>query len=69
MLLVGLGVTALLALAGIASHGRPLARSHGGGPTLAFWEYLFTTVVIVAVAAFLITANLILKRVAPWASV
>jgi putative spermidine/putrescine transport system permease protein len=27
------------------------------------------TIVIVAVAAFLITANLILKRVAPWASV
>jgi ABC-type spermidine/putrescine transport system permease subunit I len=27
------------------------------------------TIVIVAVAVFLITANLILKRVAPWASV
>ena len=27
------------------------------------------TIVIVAVGAFLITANLILKRVAPWASV
>lgn len=67
LLLVGLGITALLALAGIASHGRPLARSHGGGPTLAFWEYSFTTVLIVAVAIFLVVAYAVLsQRPGPW---
>jgi hypothetical protein len=67
LLLVGLGVTALLAVAGIASHGRPLASSHGGGPTLAFWEYLFTTVVIVAVAILVVVAYAVLsRRLVPW---
>jgi Domain of unknown function (DUF4129) len=56
LLLLGLGVTALLVLAGIASHGRPLALSKGGGPTVAFYEYSFTTLLIAGAAIFLVVA-------------
>jgi hypothetical protein len=67
LLVVGLGVTALLALVGIASHGRPLASSHGGGPTLAFWEYSFTTVLIVFAAIVLVVVFAVLsQRPGPW---
>ena len=53
---LGLGVTALLVLAGIASRGRPLSSSPaGGGPQASFFDYVYTTIVIVAVAAFLVT--------------
>jgi len=46
-----LGVVALLALAGIASHGRPLAGTHrGSGPTATFFDYVFTTIVLFAIA-------------------
>lgn len=45
-----LGVTALLVVAGIASHGRPLAGTRGGGPTATFFDYVFTTIVLVAIA-------------------
>ena len=47
---LGLAVAALLALAGVASHGHPLTGSRGEGPTAAFFDYVFTTVVLVAVA-------------------
>ena len=50
---LALGVVALLALAGIASHGRPLAGSHGSGPTATFFDYVFTTIVLIAIAVFL----------------
>jgi len=43
------GVTALLVLAGIASHGRPLSGSPGRGPTATFFDYVFTTIVLFAV--------------------
>ncbi|MGZ8716342.1 MAG: DUF4129 domain-containing protein [Gaiellaceae bacterium] len=56
LLLLGLGVTALLAVAAIASSGRPLARSQGAGPSTIFFDYVFTTIVIVFVAMTLIVA-------------
>ncbi len=46
-----LAVSGLLAVAALASHGRPLSRSHGSGPTTTFFDYVFTSIVIVAVAA------------------
>jgi hypothetical protein len=48
LLPLALGVTALLVLAGIASHGRPLSASHGSGPTATFFDYVFTTIVLFA---------------------
>jgi hypothetical protein len=49
LLPLGLAVTVLLALAGIASHGRPLAGSRGRGPTASFFDYVATTLVIFAI--------------------
>src|SRR5258708_3850069 len=49
LLPLGLAVTVLLALAGIASHGRPLAGSRGRGPTATFFDYFATTLVIFAI--------------------
>ena len=43
---LGLAVTALLVLAGIASHGRPLSGGRGRGPTSTFFDYVATTLVI-----------------------
>jgi hypothetical protein len=54
LLLLGLGVTALLAVAAIASGGRPLSASRGRGPSASFFDYVFTSIVIVAVAITLI---------------
>jgi len=49
VLLLGLGVTALVVLAGAASRGRPLAGSAGGaGPSATFFDYSFTTLVVLA---------------------
>jgi hypothetical protein len=49
LLPLGLAVALLLALAGIASHGRPLAAGgRGAGPTATFFDYVATTLVIVA---------------------
>jgi hypothetical protein len=48
LLPLGLAVTVLLALAGIASHGRPLAGSRGRGPSATFFDYVATTLVIFA---------------------
>jgi hypothetical protein len=45
-----LGVTALLALAALASRGHPLGGARrGSGPTPAFFDYTFTTIAIVFV--------------------
>src|SRR3954453_19874286 len=53
---LGLLVAALLAAAGIASHGRPLSSSHRGtGPTATFFDYVATTLVLAA-AVFLFVA-------------
>jgi hypothetical protein len=54
LLLLGLGVTVLLALAAIATSGRPLSASRGTGPSASFFDYLFTTIVIVAIAMTLV---------------
>jgi hypothetical protein len=48
-------VTALLAVVAIAAHGRPLdssSRGHGGLPG-SFWDYTYTTIVILAVPILL----------------
>lgn len=50
MLPLALAVAGLLAVAALASHGRPLTASHGTGPTAGFFDYVFTTIVLVAVA-------------------
>ncbi|HKD94226.1 MAG TPA: DUF4129 domain-containing protein [Gaiellaceae bacterium] len=45
---LALGVTLLLAIVAIASRGRPLRSGGGrGGLPLSFWDFSFTTVVIV----------------------
>jgi Domain of unknown function (DUF4129) len=49
LLPLGVAVTVLLALAGIASHGRPLAGGRGRGPTATFFDYVATTLVIFAI--------------------
>lgn len=48
-------VTLLLAVVAIAARGRPLGSGGGGhgGLPLAFWDYVFTTVVILVVPLFL----------------
>ncbi len=50
LLPLGLAVTVLLAAAGLASHGRPLSRSRGGGPSATFFDYVFTTIVLASIA-------------------
>jgi uncharacterized membrane protein YidH (DUF202 family) len=42
-------VAALLVLAGIASHERPLRGGRGGGPSPTFFDYVATTLVLVAI--------------------
>jgi hypothetical protein len=56
LLLLGLGVTALLSLAAVASSGRPLSKSHGTGPSASFFDYVYTTIVVFAIAMTLIVA-------------
>jgi hypothetical protein len=46
---LGLLVAVLLAAAGIASHGRPLEGGRGTGPTATFFDYVATTLVLVAI--------------------
>src|SRR4051812_35410752 len=58
---LGIAVTALLVVAGIASHGRPLSRSHGGSPTPVFFDYVFTTIVVFALAMFAVVAYGVLR--------
>jgi Domain of unknown function (DUF4129) len=50
LILLGAGVTALLAVAAIASSGRQLSRSPGAGPSPIFFDYVFTTIAIVYIA-------------------
>jgi len=51
LLALGGAVTALLVVAGIASHGRPLSGGDAGrGPSATFFDYLATTLVLVACA-------------------
>ena len=57
LLPLGLAVTGLLLLAAVASRGRPLegGRSHGAGPTAGFFDYAFTTIVIVIAVGLIVT--------------
>src|SRR4051794_18025450 len=57
LLPIGIAVTALLVVAGIASHGRPLRPGIGVGPSATFFDYVATTsllfgVVLVAVLVY-----------------
>jgi hypothetical protein len=47
---IGVAVTALLVLAGAASHGRPLRPGTGSGPTATFFDYVATTTLLFALA-------------------
>lgn len=58
---LALAVTALLVVAGIASHGRPLSRTHGGGPTPVFFDYVFTTIVSATIGMFAIAGWALLR--------
>lgn len=49
LLPIGVGVTLLLALAGIASHGRPLRPGVGVGPSATFFDYVATTSLLFAI--------------------
>lgn len=44
----------LLIVAGIASHGRPLSGGSGRGPTARFFDYVSTTLVVLAIAMLVI---------------
>lgn len=59
---LGLGVTALLVLAGIASHGRPLAGGRGQGPTATFFDYVATTLAIAAVVMIGVVVYVVLSQ-------
>jgi len=52
---LALGVTLLLAVVALAARGRPLGAggSGKGGLPLSFWDYLFTTLIIVSVVLLL----------------
>jgi hypothetical protein len=53
---LALVVTALVALAALAAHGRPLSGGGlGVGPSAAFYDYAFTTVLIVVLLAAVAT--------------
>jgi uncharacterized protein DUF4129 len=62
LLPVGAGVTALLVLVGIASHGRPLAGGRGRGPTATFFDYVATTLAIVAVSMAVFVVYIVLSQ-------
>jgi hypothetical protein len=48
---LALVVTALLAVVALAAHGRPLGAgaAHGNGLPFSFWDYVYTSLVILAV--------------------
>ena len=55
LLPLGIAVTLLLAVVALVARGRPLGSGHagGGGLPLGFWDYAYTTIVIVAVPLLL----------------
>lgn len=58
---LGLAVTGLLVLAAVASRGRPLGgNTRGAGPTAGFFDYVFTSVVILAAAVAVVAVWTIL---------
>jgi len=65
LLPIGLVVTALLVLAGIASHGRPLSPGRGSGPTASFFDYVATTMLLLAVATLVVVIVVLLSSDKP----
>jgi Domain of unknown function (DUF4129) len=59
---LGLLVAALLAAAGIASHGRPLSGKGGTGPTATFFDYASTTLILVAVVLLMVALYALFAR-------
>jgi hypothetical protein len=59
---LGLAVAALVALAGIASHGRPLSGSRGSGPTATFFDYVATTLVLFAIVMLAVVVYAVLRQ-------
>lgn len=49
-----LAVAGLVALAALAAHGHPLTGSRGNGPTAHFFDYVYTTIALGAVAIALL---------------
>jgi Domain of unknown function (DUF4129) len=47
---LGVAVTGLLVVVAIASHERPLSSSTHAGPTASFFDYVYTTIVLVGIA-------------------
>jgi hypothetical protein len=67
LLPLGLAVAVLLGLAGIASHGRPLAGGRGAGPTATFFDYVATTLVIFALVMLgVVVYSLAGRRLRAW---
>ena len=63
LLPLGAAVIVLLALAGIASHGRPLGGGgRGSGPTATFFDYVATTLVLVAIVMLAVVAYSVLGQ-------
>src|SRR3954454_13856736 len=58
LLPIGIAATALLVVAGLASHGRPLRPGVGVGPSATFFDYVATTSLLFAIvlAAVLVYA-------------
>jgi hypothetical protein len=58
---IGAAVTALLVLAGVASHGRPLSTGVGSGPSATFFDYVATSLIIFAVGVLVVVAWVLLS--------
>lgn len=65
LLPIGLLVTALLVLAGIASHGRPLSTGRGSGPSASFFDYVATTFWLLALALVVVVVVILLTSGKP----
>ena len=65
LLPIGLVVTALVVVAGIASHGRPLSTGQGSGPTASFFDYVATTFWIVALVTVVVVVVVLLTSGKP----
>lgn len=59
---LGLLVAVLLAAAGIASHGRPLSGGRGTGPTATFFDYVATTLILLALVFLAIAVWSVLSQ-------
>jgi Domain of unknown function (DUF4129) len=62
LLPLGAAVVVLLAVAGIASHGRPLSGGSGSGPTASFFDYVATTLVLFAIVMLAVVAYSVLGQ-------